>query len=139
MKEITEDQFLQDVRAEVESLKNNATKEEINNLDFDIFNPESQYNCIYGQMTGRCSSERAKELMDLGCVRVAVGDIFAYTKKELPSILKKINGPYNGQMWTDGYRNFNHLSMIETYILLNNSKPKNIIDYLKGKTEKLVL
>ncbi len=139
MKQLTQKQFLLDVRTEVEALKKHATKDEIGNLNFSYFDPESQYGCIYGQMTGRCTSARAKELMDLSCVRVAVGDSLAYSKKDLPDILKKINGQYNGQMWNQGFRNFEYLSMIETYILLADSKPKNIIAYLKGEKEKLVL
>ena len=62
-------EFLADVRHEVEMLKKNATEKELGKLDFEDLDPHNAKLCIYGQMTGRCSSERAKILMDKSCIR----------------------------------------------------------------------
>ena len=51
-------------------LKEHATKEELNKLNFTYFDPQSPTACIYGQMAGQCTSIRANELMNKSCVRV---------------------------------------------------------------------
>ena len=55
-------EFIQEVMNEINHIKENATAEEIAKLDFSDFYPHSHSNCIYGQMTGDCSSLRAKTL-----------------------------------------------------------------------------
>jgi hypothetical protein len=55
-------EFLQLVQIELDNIKEKATEEEIGNLDFVGFNQEMPRNCIYGQMTGECDSDRAHEL-----------------------------------------------------------------------------
>jgi hypothetical protein len=143
-RKLTKETFLQDVRIEVEGLKANATQEEISKLNIEYFDADSKFGCIYGQMTGTCSSARAKELMDKSCVRVTkfsdnVDD------KTFDVVAKKINGKYTSQTWEKTWgngiysRNFNHLSMIELYIFLKGASPKNIMDYLKGEVETLEL
>jgi hypothetical protein len=141
---ISREQFLQDVRTEVESLKANATQEEVGKLDIETFDPDSQKFCIYGQMTGNCSSKRAKQLMDASCVRVTSSSSFI-DNRSFDSVVAKINGDYTGQTWgeNDGanyyYRRFNYLSMIEMYIFLKGASPKNIMDYIKCDVETLEL
>lgn len=141
MKTISKKQFLADVRTEVEALKTNAKPSELARLNFESFNPRKQDRCIYGQITGDCSSSRAKELMDKGCVRVTKGisGVEALHHEDFKNIKENINGEYTGQGWHSGWREYTHLSMVETYICLNGAKPENIIKYLKGEVDKLVL
>lgn len=142
MNKITKEQFLQDVRTEVEALKANATQEEIAKLNFETFNPMKMDRCIYGQMTGSCENKRAKELMDKACVRVTNKDSRSFENRNFDDVVDKINGAYEQQTWVPtGWheRDYGYLSMVETYIFLSGSKPKNIMDYLKGNVETLEL
>lgn len=145
MSNITKEQFLQDVRTEVESLKANATPEEVANLNIKTFDFDNQDNCIYGQMTGSCESVRAKELMDKACVRVTNVIKWGMRDRTFEAFKDNINGEYTGQTWghdrTDGtyQRSYSHLSMVEYYISLDGSSPENIMKYLKGEVETLEL
>jgi len=56
-------EFLEMVKEEIEHIRANATKKELDNLCFSLFCHMSPFGCIYGQMTGHCGSKRAKELM----------------------------------------------------------------------------
>lgn len=99
-------------------------------------------NCIYGQMTGSCENSRAKELMDKACVRVTNKDSNSFEHRKFEEVIDKINGAYEQQTWVPkGFheRNYTYLSMVEAYIFLNGSSPKNIMDYLKGEVETLEL
>jgi hypothetical protein len=51
------------VKQEAKNLLKHATQAERDNLDFENFKPKHSGNCIYGQMTGTCFSERAEELI----------------------------------------------------------------------------
>lgn len=53
------------VKKEAKKLREFATKDELNKLDFIILDSTSTENCIYGQMTGSCYSSRASELLNL--------------------------------------------------------------------------
>ena len=55
-------EFIQEVMNEINHIKVIATAEEIAKLDFSTFTAYSGDLCIYGQMTGMCDSNRAKEL-----------------------------------------------------------------------------
>ncbi len=59
---VTKREFLAEVKRELKHIRNNATSEEIGNLDFSTLNYNSTTKCIYGQMTGYCSGERACQL-----------------------------------------------------------------------------
>ncbi len=139
---ISKEQFLQDVRTEVEGLKANATPYEISRLDLFTFDPDSKIDCIYGQMTGVCTSRRAKVLMDASCVRVT-SSCNALNSKTFDEVSDQINGDYTGQTWYEEwgnlYRKYDYLSMVEMYIFLKGASPKNIMDYLKGEVETLEL
>jgi len=139
---ITKEQFLADVRTEVESLKQNATPEEVARLNIEDFNPMNMSKCIYGQMTGSCENKRAKELMDKACVRVTRDDSRKFENKSFDEVAGKINGEYTQQTWKPrGWhdRDYDYLSMVEAYIFLKGSSPKNIMDYLKGEVDTLEL
>ena len=53
---------IKEVKRELKAIKTNATKKEINKLNLSKFSPLFSDTCIYGQMTGFCCSDRAKEL-----------------------------------------------------------------------------
>ncbi len=143
MKKITKKQFLADVRHEIDMLKLHATDAEKSRLDFSDFDPESPYNCIYGQMCGDCENIHAKELMSKACIRVF--DRRSRTQLELISgpiidSIRWVNGAYNAQMWDGDNRiGYQYLSALEGYILTEGSKNKSIISYIKGETNTLTL
>lgn len=60
---MTRKEFLEDVVNEVNHLIDNTTQDEKDMLREKTFNPNIYSNCIYGQMTGDCDSDRAKELI----------------------------------------------------------------------------
>jgi len=146
-KRITKKQFLLDVRHEIDMLKLHATDAEKARLDFDRFDYTSQFRCIYGQLTGNCDSKRAKELMDLACVRVmhlGSSGVHELDQCDITDLdfKNKINGKYTGQTWEDkGWsdRSFHYLSALEGYIATKGAKNEAIIEYIKGNTDKLKL
>lgn len=153
MSKITKTQFLADVMHEINTLRTIATEKEIANLDFDSLNPIKTDTCIYGQLTGRCDSERAKELMDKACIRVmnlnaGVEDFFKegdFLKEESRHTFSKIsalvNGENKGQSWVNNWtrRNYKYLSVLESYILLKGAKNKQVLEYIKGEIDTLTL
>lgn len=143
---VTKEEFLSDVAHEVQMLKEHATLEEINKLDFDDFNNHKTNRCIYGQMTGDCRTIRAKELMDVACIRVMNVEDGTRNCTNWDDDFK-INGVYNGQTWQfitsvcDGFyrRDWSHLSALEAYICLHDAKVENIYSFLKGEVDTLEL
>ncbi len=113
-------EFVSKLTSELINLKNNATIEEIEMLDKSTFNSSLTKECIYGQMTGNCNSDRAKEL----CPKV-------FSVFDIESDLLDNVSP--GSFYTP----------LEVYLLfLNKEKDKfMIIDYLRGEIplEKLEL
>lgn len=103
---------------EIENIKQKATKEEIENLEFIYLDPSSSYSCIYGQMTGECYSPRAKELQPKIFDNLSLNSIG--TQKDL-----MIKG--------------NSFTALERWIYIYPENNKNIIDYIKGKTNTLKL
>lgn len=55
---------------EATNLKTHATTQEISKLNSLKINPSVSNCCIYGQMTGHCSSARANKLISLCCTKV---------------------------------------------------------------------
>ncbi len=98
-------EFLKDVLHEINMLKTNATKTELERLDFDDFSPSRRDGCIYGQMTGNCNSKRAKELMDKSCIRGFDMQKKNRTNKLLDKVLtfsevkNLIDGKYESKGW----------------------------------------
>lgn len=144
-------EFLKDVEHEVKMLKQHATLEELSNLGFNYFDPQSPTGCIYGQMTGNCTSIRANELMNKSCVRVwdlkrMYNDELLQNKGEELSFTKVkefINGKFDNQGWSkwDEFyvRDYHYLSALEGYIGLKGSNVEHIFDYLTGKVDELKL
>lgn len=142
MRKITKKQFLSDVMHEIEMLKEHATSVEKTKLNFNSFRPAYPCDCIYGQLTGYCGSQRAKELMDNCCIRQmhlenAVADV---ENSSFIDIKNMINGAYNGQTWDhERRRRYNYISVLEAFINLKDAKNAEIISYIKGETATLTL
>lgn len=143
MKKITKKQFLADVRHEIEALKVNATKAELGTLDFKEFDPQFPHQCIYGQISGDCRNERAHLLMDRCCIRQmdAGSGVNRLNGEAFADITDLINGAYDGRTWIAGFgsRNWSYLSALEGYINLKDAKNANIIAYLRGERNDLVI
>ena len=118
--------FLNQVMRELKHIKQNATQEEIGNLNLNSFDPRSKYDCIYGQMTGKCNSFRAKQLTPKTyCVDIpSIGDTFIKSKRHGLLVTKNKGGYY---------------TPLEMYIPMKNSKKEQIIQYLKGEKATLTL
>lgn len=50
-----------------QELRKLLTQEEKSKLNFSYLDYDSKERCIYGQTTGNCNSERAKELIKKAC------------------------------------------------------------------------
>jgi hypothetical protein len=118
---MTNQTILKHVRAEIENIKLFATKTQIKKLNFDTLNPEHTEKCIYGQMTGDCESPKAHNLIDKCCTKLTV-DIDRFVKSTRPVREFDVN-----------------FSFLEAFIYNYTDNNKNIIDYLKGATDKLKL
>ena len=150
---ISKKQFIADVLYEATVLRNEMTDTEKSRLNFDTLSPEYLDKCIYGQATGHCGTRRAKKLMDKACVRVSkcIKGSLALRKRKFSDIRHMINGKNEGQGWrnngcnvkdysmANGSRNWTYLSMIETYILLESSNNKGLIQYIKGEIDTVKL
>ncbi len=125
------------VKVEADNIKQHATSEEINRLNFEGLYPSNAERCIYGQMTGNCYSIRANKLIIECATRV-------YKLTDTSSnALAEVS--LNGKPKKESDRASNYHSPIEIFIygssqtksgVLNN---KRLINYLKGKTNKLKL
>lgn len=147
----TKKQFIEDVKKEAVALRKNATKEELGRLDLYSFNADLKDRCVYGQMTGNCASPRACELIWACCKRYidAKDDDYSTDIDEYKELRKFINGnmPPRVNTLSDFEKtrgesmdeNIDYFSAIEGYILLHDAKHANLIAYLKGERNDLVL
>jgi hypothetical protein len=102
-------EFLQLVLVELISIREKATVEELDKLDFTNLKHRTSDNCIYGQMTGYCGSDRAKELFPKMFSFVDDGD-------------------------KQDYRFGTSFTPLEKYLfMVNTDKHKVLIQYLKGE------
>lgn len=118
--------FLVEVMSEIENIKAKATPHEISRLNITDFSHASPTKCIYGQMTGECTSKRAKELTPK-VYDIIGGEIFeTYT-------------PFTKQVMTirDGWASFTPL---EKYLyMVKRPMHRRIVAYLKGEIDTLKL
>lgn len=140
----TADQFLEEVMAEIEAIKTNATEEEKSRLDLLTFNPKHPRRCIYGQMTGDCRTVRATELILKGCKRYMYNDFNNYPNPDITlernfiPVKKVSNGTtVNWDMALGG--DLIYLSSLETYIVTPYANNKDILAYIKGEIDTLTL
>jgi len=120
------------VRDEAAKLKANATGEELNRLNLDTFWAMHSERCIYGQMTGFCRSKRAIKLLSQCAVSFS-GCVDEDTWATTP--------PVNGFVPVKPYHVYEiaAFSPIEVYIAQPQAKNENLIAYLKGEKERLVI
>ena len=117
------------VKEEADNLKNNLTLIERLKLSLTLLDPCSSTQCIYGQLTGDCDSDRAIELIKTCCSR-AYGFLFDITMKDSPVIgsPKKLS---RGNFW----------SPIEVFIVQDenqdNGNNEQLVKYLKGEINTL--
>ena|SRR5688572_14020838 len=135
----TKKQFIEDVKTEARALRKHATKKELEKLDFESFNPKDEHQCVYGQMTGDCSSNRAHALIAECCIRLVDNIVFGGNCRRIG---KAVNGTVESIHQLDAARKrglMKYLSQLEAYIQIPTAKNKNLIDYLKGNRNDLVL
>lgn len=150
MKNYTKKQFLDEVTQEIENIKKFATCKEKQNLNFFYFNPYSRYECIYGQLAGSCESDRAIDLIKKCCKRYCK---FNYQNRiyhtEKHFLYEEIENAIDGNKMPDNFiltvldhtneRNFDYISLLEAYINLEYANNENVLSYIKGETDELVL
>ena len=113
------------VIAEAHALREHATQEERERLDFDNFRPLHREGCIYGQMCFDCRSERAMKLLSL-CA-VPFSDM-------LSTFAEPQDGFNSNQFSMDGA-----FSPIEFYIARSNSNSATLIQFLRGERDSLTI
>jgi len=122
VKSYTKKQFIEDVKKEAMALRKHATKEEIGKLDFENLEPLSVTRCIYGQLTGECDTPRASQLI----------------RQCAPVLFEIADFNERGPIPVTEFQYY-HSSPIERYITGKGAKNKNLIAYLKGECNDLVL
>lgn len=124
-------ELLDMVLVEANHLREYATKEEKDKLDFYCLDVNGSFSCIYGQMTGDCDSARACTLFNK--VFSTIGDY--YIDEEGGEVLNK--GIFTFIEW-DIEKDYNEskiFSPIEVYITLKGSKNRSLIQYIKGEID----
>lgn len=115
------------VKQEADNIKRFATADEIGRLDFEDLNPKSFNKCIYGQMTGNCSSDRAIDLLN-DCTK-PFSCRLDYREEPIVSC-------FSQSLRLDDENGF---SPIEYYITKSYAKNDGLIAYLKSETDTLEL
>ena len=111
------------VRDEAAKLREFATVEERGRLDFSKLNSNNERLCVYGQMTGKCWSDRAVYLLNKCAIP------FSYFTDKFSKSYK----------WDFGNSVGRDFSPIEFYICQPYAKNAELIAYLKGETDTLEL
>lgn len=115
---------------EILNLKKFAEKEEIENMNFYQLKVAHSDKCIYGQMTGSCESLRAIQLLKKCAVPVSDRSLDATMDNELNAVYFSI-GAMGG--------NRKYYSALEVWIFKYNKSNEDIIKFLKGEIETLIL
>lgn len=121
---------------EATALRKNATKTEIDKLNFLALNAHSATSCVYGLMTGDCHSERAIELIKSCAKRVYK------TGEGLPHEGCKLNGsPVELKRKTSAFE-VAFWSPIEVFISKSQTENKSelnkkLIQFIKGEIKTL--
>jgi hypothetical protein len=124
VKTYTEKQFIEDVKKEARALREHGTEAEIERLNLSTFDGKQSTSCIYGQMTGDCFSDRAETLIK-SCAPVFIAG-------------NENGGPTNKILEADSKESL-RWSPIEKYAFENSDNCANLIAYLKGERNDLVL
>lgn len=115
------------------TLREQATQEELDNLNFSNLDGSHDHECIYGQMTGYCSSPRALSLILICATKV-------YKRgNQVDHIMH--NNKLNGTPKTKRTEGLSYVSPIEVFIHepenVNNSNNEALVGFLKGRTKTL--
>jgi hypothetical protein len=121
---------------EATKLKQFATKEELDNLDYEYLDGNDFNNCIYGQMTDCCNSKRAYTLIQQCCERV-------YEAGEADTFSGKLNGKPK-ELDNAFTRTLHYVSPIEKFlykhkedIFIDSPKIEKLVQFLKGEIDVL--
>lgn len=121
----TKKQFLKEVVAELDTIREKATKEELKRLDFNKFRFYKPENCIYGQLTGNCHSIRAAVIMPKSYSGIT----------SINGNIEKINPIDFSQLDTGRGRLF---TALEQYLyIVDSDKHREILQYLKGEIKTI--
>ena len=117
-------------------LKKHATRQELNNLDYDNLDGSYKYSCIYGQITGNCTNKRANQLIYKCAKRIYLSD-------EEDTFGGKLNGAPE-KITNDSNRLFYYVSPIEKFLYmykkhtdLQSTKVRKLVKFLKGEIDQL--
>lgn len=127
-------QLVSEVIKEAKLIKQYATAAEISKLDvFQLDHQDPDY-CIYGQMTGNCFNQRANELLHL-CAKPFAGNI--------DPLGDRIILAEKGRNFADpnvvNYMANRYFSAIEVYIGFPDAQLGELIDFIQGKTDCILL
>lgn len=114
----------QRVIEEAVKLKEHATKEELERLDFAKLKPLHSGWCVYGQLAGDCHNERAKDLLSL-CAKPYTADAAIFLETGRTEFVA-------------GERRY-AFSAIEFYINQDNAQNATLISFLRGEREGLTI
>ena len=115
------------VMLELENIKKYASKTQISRLNVKTVNPDKISRCIYGQMTTSCFSEEARSLVK----KCTVPYTSILDEERLPLDILSPRLSFNIMM-----RDFTPL---EQYIVMFENKIPDIIKFLKGKKDTIVV
>lgn len=116
MKKISKEEALIYVKEEIDRIKNEAPKDQIERLNWETFDGNWGDHCIYGQMS---------LYTDTSYGQVMCPSIYDYMY-----VVFKADEYYNRGVWT----------ILECYVKnLKGEQARPIIDYIKGVTNELIL
>jgi len=125
------------VKREAALLRANATQEQLDKINLDDLNGLSAEYCIYGQLTGSCYNDEARDLFAKCAIPYRRG-IYSDFNEGSPEPAEATATCFDeaGEARKQG----NH-SAIEYYISLpeNEYKLQGLVDFLQNKTNKLIL
>lgn len=129
-------QLVDEVVKEATKLRDTATAEELELLDFDEFDPLDVESCVYGQMTSECTSRRAVRLIRSCATKIlfAAGGTPCEASCSLEHCSKK---DFESERRIGIVSHY--FSPIEIYIAQDEADSKHLIDFLKGNVDTLDL
>jgi hypothetical protein len=136
----TKKQFIEDVKKEARALREKLTVKEKQTLSVELLDPQRVDMCLYGQISGHCRNRRSVELITACCKRFMKNDLLDEVKHEASYIraLNAVKRNVNGRK-SHKPSSLSFISSIESYIILPNARNANLIAYLKGEINDLVL
>jgi hypothetical protein len=115
-------QYFNNVKKEIINLRNHATKEELNRLDFNELDGLNGTKCIYGQMAKHCHTDRALELIKKCCKTKTSFE--SLSDDETQSVIPRSESEFS-------------FSYLEHFICNYLDHNEMVIKYLKGESDEL--